>query len=188
MVDDCFRRKTIKFVDIPRLYNLEIKYCLWKFNFVACFIIITWPGTSILADHIRDAPMRCRVVWPILNFTDFILSLTPVLDESIPWKFYLRNSFSTSRRLLLIQWLVMANILSHAYKGSILSSLINIHYEDPLDTIEQMVESGLPFYVLGKTSLEWVIKTDPRDSVKKLNARRFDMPWDGHTEEKYLKM
>ena len=128
------------------------------------------------------------MIRPILNFADFILALTPVLDESIPWKFYLRSSFTTSRRLLLIQWLVMANILSHAYKGSILSSLINIHYEEPLDTIEQMVESGLPFYVLGKTSLEWVIKTDPRDSVKKLNARRFDMPWDGHTEEKYLKM
>ena len=69
----------------------------------------------------------------------------------------------------------MANILSHAYKGSILSSLINISYEAPIDTIQQMVDSGLPFYVLGGTAFVWVTTSDPRDSVKQLNARRFDM-------------
>ena len=68
------------------------------------------------------------------------------------------------------------------------SSLIKIHYEDPLDTIEQMVESGLPFYALAGTACVWVTKTDPRDTVKQLNARRFDMPWEGFTDEKYLKM
>ena len=82
----------------------------------------------------------------------------------------------------------MANILSHIYKGSILSSLININYEQPIDTIEQMVESGLPFYVLGSSAAVWVTKTDQREMVKTLNARRFDMPWEGVTEEKYLKM
>ena len=69
----------------------------------------------------------------------------------------------------------MANILSHAYKGSILSSLINISYEAPIDTIQQMVDSGLPFYVLGGTACVWVTTSDPRDNVKQLNARRFDM-------------
>lgn len=82
----------------------------------------------------------------------------------------------------------MANIISHAYKGSILSSLVNIHYEDPLDTIQQMAESSLPFYVLGNTAATWLTKTDPREMVKRLNARRFDMPWEGVTDEKYLKM
>ena len=124
----------------------------------------------------------------IIIFLDFLLALTPVIDETINYKMYIRNSFITSRRLLLINWLVMANILSHAYKGSILSSLINIHYEDPLDTIQQMVESSLPFYVLGNTACVWVTRTDPRDTVKQLNARRFDMPWGGVTEEKYLQM
>ena len=121
-------------------------------------------------------------------FSDFILALTPVLDETIPWTIYMRNSFINSRKLLLMQWLVMANILSHAYKGSILSCLININYEQPLDTIEQMVESGLPFYVLGNSAAVWVTETDKREMVKKLNARRVDMPWEGVTEEKYLKM
>ena len=50
-----------------------------------------------------------------------------------------------------------------------------------------MVESGMPFYVLGGTALEWLAKTDPRPNVMKLNDRRFDMPFSGKVEEKYLK-
>ena len=81
----------------------------------------------------------------------------------------------------------MANIISHAYKGSILSTLTTIRYEEPIDTIRQMVDSGLPFYVLGGTAMEWLSKTDPRENVKKLNDRRFDMPYPGYVAEKYLK-
>ena len=51
-----------------------------------------------------------------------------------------------------------------------------------------MEESGLPFYVLGKTALEWLAKTDPRELGKKLNERRFDMPFPGRVEEQYLQM
>ena len=120
-------------------------------------------------------------------FSDLILSLTPAVDETIPWEIYWRNSFVNARKLLLIQWLIMANIISHAYKGSILSTLTIILYDEPLDTIGQMVDSGLPFYVLGDAAPESLTKTDPRDSVKLLNERRFDMPWDGTTEEQYPK-
>ena len=81
----------------------------------------------------------------------------------------------------------MANIISHAYKGCILSTLTIIRYDEPLDTIEQMVDSGLPFYVLGGAP-EYLTKTDPRDMVKLLNDRSFVMPWNGTTDEKYLKM
>ena len=82
----------------------------------------------------------------------------------------------------------MANIISYAYKGSILSTLIAIRYEEPLDTIEQMVDSGLPYYVFGNSAGVWVTKTDPRNMTKKLNVRRVDIYWEGITEEKYLKM
>ena len=59
----------------------------------------------------------------------------------------------------------MANIISYAYKGSILSTLIAIRYEEPLDTIEQMVDSGLPYYVFGNSAGVWVTKTDPRNMI-----------------------
>lgn len=87
-----------------------------------------------------------------------------------------------------MKWILMANILSHAYKGSLLSSLVTIRYTEPLDTIYQMVESDLPIYVLGGTSQVWLAKTDPRNSMKMLMDRKVVIPWDGKMEEKYLQM
>ena len=116
-----------------------------------------------------------------------MLALTPGVDETVPWEFYARPSFIHSRRSLIIQWLLLANILSHAYKGALLSSMVNILYTQPLETIDQMVESGMPFYVLGGTAMEWLSKTDPRENVMKLNDRRFDMPYPGYVADKYLK-
>ena len=112
--------------------------------------------------------------------------MTPLVDETVPYQMYLRESFIKSRRFLLIQWIIMANVLSHVYKGALLTSLINIRYPKPLDTMIQMEESGIPFYCLGNTALCWSAKRDPRPLGKKLNERRFDMPYGGAVAEKYL--
>ena len=119
---------------------------------------------------------------------DLIVSLTPVIDETPPYGFYQRSSFTISRQLLLIQWIIWANILSHAYKGTLLSTLINIRYTDPLDTIDQMDASGLPLFVFGGTAMEWLAKTDPREGVKHLWAKHVIIPFDGKIDEKYLQM
>ena len=112
--------------------------------------------------------------------------MTPTVDETLPYLMYQRESFIESRRLLLIQWLIMGNVISHVYKGALLTSLINIRYPKPLDTMIQMEESGIPFYCLGNTVLCWLAKGDPRPLGKKLNKRRFDMPYGGAVAEKYL--
>ena len=117
-----------------------------------------------------------------------MLALTPFVDESVSWSFYQRTSFAKSRRILLVKWILMANILSHAYKGSLLSSMVTIRYTEPLDNIDQMVKSGLPIYIFGGTSQVWLAKTDPRNSVKKLMERHVVHPFKGHLEEKFLQM
>ena len=65
--------------------------------------------------------------------------------------------------------------------------MVNIRYTQPLETIDQMVESGMEFYVLGGTVMEWLTWSDPRENVKKLDDRRFDMPYPGYVADKYLK-
>ena len=81
----------------------------------------------------------------------------------------------------------MGNVISHVYKGALLSSLVTIRYTEPLDTMIQMEQSGIPFYCLRNTITCWLAKTDPRDVGIKLNERRFDMPFSGGIEDKYLK-
>ena len=85
-----------------------------------------------------------------------------------------------------MKWLLMATILSHAYKGALLSSLVTIHYTEPLDTFDQMVESGLPIYIGEGTALVWLAKTDPRHSVRMLNERALFFTYDGKLKEKLL--
>ena len=124
-----------------------------------------------------------------LHFPDFVLAITPAVDESVPERFYKRSSsFNKSRRLLLALWLIMATFLSLAYKDALLSSLVTLHYTEPLETIDQMVESGLPFYFPGGTVVETLLKTDPREGMMRLSERRVGMPYTGRIAPQYLKM
>ena len=116
---------------------------------------------------------------------DFVLAITPIMDETVPWIMYWRESFTGSRRFLLIQWLLMGNVISYVYKGALLSSLIAIRYTEPLDTLFEMDISGIPFYCPKNTVICWLLKTDPRTVVKNLNERRWEMPFPGYPEDKY---
>ena len=117
-----------------------------------------------------------------------MFALTVVLDETIPWKCYRRPSFTQSRIVVLSAWLMMGNILSHAYKGALLSSLITLRYTEPIDTIDQMVESGTPVSIAVGSIAEWMIETDPRDRIVQLKERRSDIPFKGSLNEQYMKM
>ena len=69
-----------------------------------------------------------RIAELINPFSDLVLSLTVGVDETIPYELFQRSSFWNSRRLLLIMWIVMANVLSYAYKGTLLSTLVILRY------------------------------------------------------------
>ena len=117
---------------------------------------------------------------------DIVLALTPSLDETVPYHMYLRESFTRSRWVLLVQWLIMANLLSHIYKGALLTSLITIRYTEPIDTMTQMEDSGLPLYCLRKTHVCIFSNSDPVMNKNKMKDRRFEIPFRGLVEEKYL--
>ena len=116
-----------------------------------------------------------------------MITLNVIMDESIPNQWVNRRSFLNSRRLLIIQWVVMAGILSWGYQGTLLSTLVAIRYDEPLDTIDQMVESGLPFGILENSAIEWLAKTDPRGKMQLLNDRRHLVKWNGTVTEDVFK-
>ena len=125
----------------------------------------------------------------VCYFSDLLLALTCAVDESVPDRFYQRpSSFTKSRSILLVLWLMMATILSHAFKGALLSSLTTIRYTKPLDTIDEMVDSGLPFYVPHGTIHKWLLKTHPTEGAMQLYKRRLFIPFSGDFKEKDMKM
>ena len=81
------------------------------------------------------------------------------------------RGFKHSRMFLLFTWLFLGNILSMAYRGTLLSTLIPIRYEKALDTIDDLDKSGLGLGIPGDTVGEWLVASDPRPAMRRINAR-----------------
>ena len=80
---------------------------------------------------------------------------------------------------LLFIWLFLGNILSMAYRSTLLSTLIPIRYEKTLDTIEDLDNSGLGLLIFGGTVLQWLAATDPRPSMRRVIDRSEIVPFNG---------
>ena len=49
--------------------------------------------------------------------------------------------------------------------------MIRIDYEKTIDTIDDMVQSGLPIMIPGNTQIPGLLKTDPREGIKTLKKQ-----------------
>ena len=77
-----------------------------------------------------------------------------------------------ARMLLLIQWLVWASILVHAYRGILLSNLATITWTTPIDTLQQMDQSVMPLVIPDDT--DNLFQNDPRDIVNSIRSKIVD--------------
>ena len=102
-----------------------------------------------------------------------------MIDESLPHRWFKRKGFKHSRMFLLFIWLFLGNVLSMAYKSTLLSTLIPIRYEKTLDTIEDLDKSGLQLMIPGGTVLVWLAASDPRPAMSRINERREIIPFSG---------
>ena len=112
-------------------------------------------------------------------FADFSLTAVVMIDESLPHRWFHRTGFKHSRMFLLFIWLFLGNVLSMAYKSTLLSTLIPIRYEKTLDTIEDLDKSGLGLLIAGGTVLQWLAATDPRLSMRRIIDRSEIVPFNG---------
>ena len=84
---------------------------------------------------------------------------------------------------LLFIWLFAGNVLTMGYKSTLLSTLIPIRYEQLIDTIDDLDQSGLPFMIPGGTVLVWLAASDPRPAMKRIYERREIVPFSGTVSE-----
>lgn len=45
-------------------------------------------------------------------------------------------------------------------------------YSEPLDTVQQMLDSGITFSPLAGTVMVWLAETDPRAEMKEIRAKQ----------------
>ena len=76
------------------------------------------------------------------------------------------------RKIIILKWIVLGNILTLGYKKSLLSSLIQIRYEDTIDSIHELDKSKIPLLLAKSTSLQDYVERDPRKSMARIVKRR----------------
>ena len=111
-------------------------------------------------------------------FADWLLSTFILIGQSLSQDWLFREGFKT-RRIILLKWLVLANFLTLGYMSTLLSQLVAIKYENPIDTIDDLDKSGLPLLIAGGTGIENMIANDPKPAVKRIYNRSLIYPFNG---------
>ena len=73
----------------------------------------------------------------------------------------------------------MASFLTLGYLSTLLSQLVAIRYENPIDTIDDLDKSGLPLLIAGGTGLQAMMANDPKPAVMRIYNRSLIYPFNG---------
>ena len=82
----------------------------------------------------------------------------------------------------------MGNVLTIGYKSTLLSTLVTIRYNKPIDTLADLDSSGLPLAMVKGGTCLWAVKNDPRKIMKQIYHRSIAFDYNQQSEEKYAYM
>ena len=105
--------------------------------------------------------------------TGIIVSIGAIIDKAQSDKYIQKRPCTRAREMLVLMWLIFGYILTISYKSVLRSNLIHIEYENPIDSIDDALQSGKQIFV----ARDVVFTTDQRTRVKELAKRviRFEL-------------
>ena len=109
------------------------------------------------------------------HFTVDLFTSTEIIPKKRSNKWIQRPGFSI-RKVVILKWIVLGNVLTLAYKANLLSSLIPIRYEDTIDSMRDLDKSGLPMILVKGTFLTKYFSEDPREMTTQLFKRAMLVP------------
>ena len=109
--------------------------------------------------------------------TGIFITIGFLLMENIGDSYVYMKKQSRARKLLIIIWMVLAWFLSVSYMSVLLSKLVSLEYEKPIETVEDMLSCKHPIYV--HPSVAFALKKDMRERVQQLAKKVTPEKWDG---------
>ena len=79
-------------------------------------------------------------------------------------------------------------MLTWGYKSTLLSTLITIRYEKPINTLDDLDRSGLPFLLVRWSASQITIANDPRQIMKRIYSRSIVFALSKEAEAQYAEM
>ena len=75
---------------------------------------------------------------------------------------------SKARLFLVLKWTMVGFLLTISYKSVLRAMLMKVEYEKTIDTLDDMIESGMKLMVPVYTLLPHLLKSDPRQKVQEM--------------------
>ena len=114
--------------------------------------------------------------------------MSMVIEEGVPETWFNRMGFIHSRKFLILLWLMLGNVLLMSYKSNLRASLVAITYKKPIDSIEDMEQSGLPLLFCTGCGYKEFFSIDPRPAMNRLGEKAIMYPYDGRLPDHILNM
>ena len=92
------------------------------------------------------------------------------MDEAVEDRHISIKSGYRARNLLISVWLLTGFLITSGYKSVLLSTLVSIEYERPIDTIQDMLMTEKAI-IVDVNIKKIYISNDPRDSIKELDKK-----------------
>ena len=106
----------------------------------------------------------------LTNLSGILFAIGAVVDEAQgnhDKNNYLANmKGSIARSIIVFNWILIGVILAMSYKAVLRAILMKPTYEKPIDTIDDMIASGLKLLAPQDTPLWPAVTYDPREKVQ----------------------
>ena len=139
--------------------------------------------------HLRrlESSLQTLLILKYFVLLDFFLS-TELIPRRRLKKWINRSGFRT-RKLLILKWIFLGNILTMGYKTTLLSTLIPVRYENAIDSLKDLKQSRLPLVIIKSSAHHHAFANDPRSIMKQIYKKSIIMVWTGpKTTQKAFKM
>ncbi len=137
------------------------------------FDALTWASTFVCLAMVSLAFLIIRGSADIprsSTFHMFSIASLPLVCESVPLSWFgIRVKYQGY--FLLILWLPFATLLSFSYESTLLSKLVSVSKEKPIDTFERLLESNLPMFIFKNSFTPTMLKSHPRRVIREVYQR-----------------
>ena len=96
------------------------------------------------------------------------ITIGSVIEESQKHDYFHKQPCAIAREMLILKWAMIGFLFTISYKSVLLSTMINIEYEKPLDTVEDILRSDKPLFIESTSGIVNLLKSDPRGKMKEL--------------------
>ena len=98
-----------------------------------------------------------------------------------------RKGFKT-RKILILKWIFLGNVIVIAYKSTLLSNIVTIRYNKPIHTLADLDSSGLPLLIVKNSTILRAVQSDPRPIMNQIYHKSIVFEYNQQTEPKYAAM